>query len=257
MSARRALRAAGGAVRPRRHPARHHRRPRGRRQPDARRARSSGTQPGGDPQLRRQGHPQPRAALHDRRAARRPRPRSRPRWRVFRHHYARVNGARTRIYPGVTELLDALRGRDLPLARGHQQGRGLHAAAARAHGRSPRISTPWSAATPCRSRSRTRRPCTWPARASAWRRPKALMIGDSANDALRRPRRRHAGAAGAPTATAKACRWTPSNAMGYYRTHFRPWITSVPHSRDPRRLAGCLAPQGTSRALILHHRPTS
>ncbi len=35
---------------------------------------------------------------------------------VFRHHYARVNGARTRIYPGVTELLVTLRARDLPLA---------------------------------------------------------------------------------------------------------------------------------------------
>ena len=35
---------------------------------------------------------------------------------VFRRHYARVNGARTRIYPGVTELLVTLRARDLPLA---------------------------------------------------------------------------------------------------------------------------------------------
>lgn len=35
---------------------------------------------------------------------------------VFRRHYALVNGARTRIYPGVVELLGALRTRGLPLA---------------------------------------------------------------------------------------------------------------------------------------------
>lgn len=35
---------------------------------------------------------------------------------VFRRHYAVVNGARTRIYPGVVELLERLRGRGLPLA---------------------------------------------------------------------------------------------------------------------------------------------
>lgn len=35
---------------------------------------------------------------------------------LFRQHYARVNGVRTRIYPGVTELLATLRARDLPLA---------------------------------------------------------------------------------------------------------------------------------------------
>lgn len=35
---------------------------------------------------------------------------------VFRRHYALVNGVRTRIYPGVVELLERLRGRGLPLA---------------------------------------------------------------------------------------------------------------------------------------------
>lgn len=35
---------------------------------------------------------------------------------VFRRHYAVVNGARTRIYPGVVELLERLRGHGLPLA---------------------------------------------------------------------------------------------------------------------------------------------
>lgn len=35
---------------------------------------------------------------------------------VFRRHYALVNGASTRIYPGVTELLENLRARGLPLA---------------------------------------------------------------------------------------------------------------------------------------------
>ena len=35
---------------------------------------------------------------------------------VFRRHYAVVNGARTRIYPGVGELLERLRGHGLPLA---------------------------------------------------------------------------------------------------------------------------------------------
>lgn len=35
---------------------------------------------------------------------------------VFRRHYAVVNGASTRIYPGVTELLENLRARGLPLA---------------------------------------------------------------------------------------------------------------------------------------------
>ncbi|MHB1374776.1 MAG: phosphoglycolate phosphatase [Thauera sp.] len=35
---------------------------------------------------------------------------------VFRQHYARVNGVRTRIYPGVTELLGTLRACGLPLA---------------------------------------------------------------------------------------------------------------------------------------------
>ena len=35
---------------------------------------------------------------------------------VFRRHYARVNGVRTRIYPGVTDTLDAMRARGLRLA---------------------------------------------------------------------------------------------------------------------------------------------
>lgn len=35
---------------------------------------------------------------------------------VFRNHYARVNGRNTRIYPGVLETLDAMRGMDLLLA---------------------------------------------------------------------------------------------------------------------------------------------
>lgn len=35
---------------------------------------------------------------------------------VFRRHYAVVNGARTAIYPGVIETLQALRGRDIRLA---------------------------------------------------------------------------------------------------------------------------------------------
>ena len=35
---------------------------------------------------------------------------------VFRRHYAVVNGVRTRAYPGVTELLGTLRARNLPLA---------------------------------------------------------------------------------------------------------------------------------------------
>jgi len=35
---------------------------------------------------------------------------------VFRRHYAVVNGARTSIYPGVVETLQALRGRDIRLA---------------------------------------------------------------------------------------------------------------------------------------------
>ena len=35
---------------------------------------------------------------------------------VFRRHYAQVNGVRTRIYPGVTDTLDAMRARGLRLA---------------------------------------------------------------------------------------------------------------------------------------------
>ena len=35
---------------------------------------------------------------------------------VFRRHYARVTGGRTRIYPGVTDTLDAMRARGLRLA---------------------------------------------------------------------------------------------------------------------------------------------
>ena len=35
---------------------------------------------------------------------------------VFRRHYARVNGVRTRIYPGVIDTLEALRARGLRLA---------------------------------------------------------------------------------------------------------------------------------------------
>ena len=35
---------------------------------------------------------------------------------VFRRHYAVVNGARKRIYPGVVELLERLRGHGLPLS---------------------------------------------------------------------------------------------------------------------------------------------
>lgn len=34
----------------------------------------------------------------------------------FRRHYTEVNGSRSRIYPGVVEALDALRARDLALA---------------------------------------------------------------------------------------------------------------------------------------------
>ena len=35
---------------------------------------------------------------------------------VFRRHYAQVNGVRTRIYPGVTDTLDGMRARGLRLA---------------------------------------------------------------------------------------------------------------------------------------------
>ena len=153
----RMLRRRRGRLRPRRHAARHHPRPRRGGQRAAGRARLSAAAQGGDPRPRRQGHAEsraPRARASP--AASRP-PRStttsvRRRSRATRRTTRRCWAARRGSIPACAKGSSGCR--DGHAAGGdHQQGDALRPPASRPRRRSPAISTCWSAATTCRRRS--------------------------------------------------------------------------------------------------------
>ncbi len=93
-----------------------------------------------------------------------------------------VNGTRTRIYPGVVELLERLRGHGLPIAVVTNKAEAFTLPLLERMAMAP-TSTPWSVATPCRSRTRPGDVHIACARLGV---PagQALMVGDSANDAF-------------------------------------------------------------------------
>ena len=88
----------------------------------------------------------------------------------------------TRVFDAMQPVLDALRRDGAALGHRHQQGDALRrAAGARARPARPRPRR-WSAATPRRTPSRTRRRCSRPRAASACEPRDCVYVGDDLRD---------------------------------------------------------------------------